>query len=161
MSIEQQKRLISIFEAISNNFYESLGSVELLENDDINIIHLKVIPYEGFHSNKPYFLKLNFQQQSENCSKFSEYPLIYIDSELFDKIKTNQYLKNQGDRGSIHKGICVKHLSYAYGFKNNFKNYCDNRWEVYVACLISVFNRMEDFEKGSGFKSNYREILGL
>lgn len=155
---EQHQKILTIQKLISNGFYSSLGEIDLLmDEENFNILYLKVIPHEGFHSKIPYYLKLTYNWNPES---FEGFPLIHINSELFDKIKTNQYLKNLGKAG-IHKGICVKNLSYSYNFKTNFKKYCDNKWENYIYYLITIFNNMEDFEKGNGFKSNYREILKI
>ena len=145
----------SISDAITLDYYKDIGIVEFIENDKLDTIQIKVIPHEGFHINEPYFLKLYFSNLEQEI-----YPYIYIDSIHFDKIKTNQYLKNQGVDG-IHKGICIKYLCYGYGFKQNFKKYCNDKWENYLYNLIVVFNNLEDFDKGLGFKSNFREILKI
>ena len=79
---------------------------------------------------------------------------------MYDKIKTNQYLQNKGCVGA-HKGICIKNLAYGYNFSKNFKNICDNKWENYIFYVITLFNNLQDFEKGSGIKSSYKRILSI
>lgn len=77
---------------------------------------------------------------------------------IFDKIKTAQYLQNKGKVGT-HKGVCIKNLGYGYNFKKKFRELCDNKWENYIYYLITTFNNIQDFERGNGFKSNYKKIL--
>ena len=92
--------------------------------------------------------------------KESGWPLVFIDSEIFDRIKTVQYVYNVGKTGA-HKGICIKNMSYGYNFNRNFIKLCDNKWENYIYYLITVFNNLQTFEKGSGIRSNYKKILGI
>jgi hypothetical protein len=146
------KRFYNIAKAIENGFYNDLGNVELTENSTLDKIKIKVIPHEGFHLEKEYFITLKFIDDM--------WPLVFIDSTIYDKIKTNQYLKNKGKVG-IHKGICIKNLSYGYAFNKHFKNYCNNKWENYIYYIITVFNNLKDFENGNGIKSNYTKILNM
>ena len=118
----------------------------------MDVLKIKVIPHEGVHKNKEYFLTLQFQDDG--------WPLIFVDSELFDKIKTPQYVQKKGKVGT-HKGICIKRFSHGYAFHKNFKELCNNQWENYIYYMITLFNNVQDFEKGIGFKSNYKEILGI
>ncbi len=153
----EQRRYINIIKAIKNNIYKDLGTVYLDEEiayDDIRTIQFIVIPHEGIHSGKPYTILLKFQENEG-------WPFIYIDSEIYDKIKTKQYLSNTGRSGKPHKGICIRKLSYAYAFSTNFKIYCGEKWENYIYNIIVVFNNLQDFEKGSGFQSSYKEILNI
>ena len=144
------KRFANIVKIVNSEYFNDLGKIELIINDDINIIKLKIIPHEGIHKNIEYILTIKFQEQN--------WPLIYIDSEIYDKIKTIQYKENRGFNG-IHRGICIKNISYGYPFIKNFKNLCNNKWENYIYYLITVFNNIQDFEKGTGIKSNYKELL--
>ena len=100
-----------------------------------------------------YTITIKFQEDRN-------WPLVYIDSEIYDKIKTNQYLQGKGKAGQ-HKGICIKNLGYGYNFNINFKNLCDNKWENYIYHLICMFNNLQDFEKGNGIKSSYKNILSI
>jgi hypothetical protein len=129
--------------------YKDLGETEILEDITLEEMKIKVTPHEGIHQEKTYTITLKFQE---------EWPLVFIDSELFDKIKTPQYKKNKGKVGH-HKGICIKRIGHGYPFAKNFKELCGNKWENYVYYLITMFNNIQDFEKGTGFKSNYKEIL--
>ncbi len=143
----------SICKAVYSNYYQDLGQVEIKNDSSINILNILVKPNYGLHVKIPYTLTLKFQEPGS-------WPLVFIDSIIFDKIKTLQYKQNRGASGS-HKGICIKNLGYGYSFNKNFKNICDNKWENYLYYLITVFNSIEDFQKGIGFKSNYKEILEI
>ena len=137
--------------AVESNHYVELGSVEIIEQDTMESLKIKVIPQYGFHKNQEYFITLQLRT--------NDWPFVFIDSVLFDTIKTNQYLKNRGKVGS-HKGICIKNLCYAYNFTKNFKEICNNQWENYVFQIITLFNNFQnDFEKGNGIKSNFKELL--
>jgi hypothetical protein len=147
------KRYFSIISAFYNNHFRDLGKVKLIEeSNNINDIKFTVIPYEGIHKDKQYIVTLNFYND--------KWPFVFIDSEIYDKIKTNQYIQNKGKVGN-HKGICIKNLSYCYAFKKNFKKYCGDKWESYIYNLIVNFNNLQDFEKGIGIKSNYKDVLNL
>jgi hypothetical protein len=65
------------------------------------------------------------------------WPYIFIDSNIYDQIKTKKYIN--GYQGNEHKGICIKNLSYGYSF-NYFYKYCDGKWQNYIYYLITVFN---------------------
>lgn len=146
-------RFRNITKAIDQDFYKELALVELMEDSDLENMKIKVIPNEGIHKAKEYIITIKF-------NGVAEWPYIFIDSEIYDKIKTSQYLENRGKAGE-HKGICIKHLGYAYAFTKHFKQLCDNKWEVYVYYLITVFNNLQDFERGNGLKSNYKKILKI
>jgi len=148
---KQIKRFHNISKAVYSNFFSDLGITEITDNTTLEDIKIKVIPNEGIHANLEYTITIKFQEEGN-------WPYVYIDSEIFDKLKTNQYLKNKGKVG-IHKGICIKNLGYGYNFNNNFKELCDNKWENYIYYLIITFNNIQDFEKGNGFKSNFKQIL--
>lgn len=140
-----------IQDAIESNHYVDLGSVEYIDLENTTMMKIKVIPSYGFHKGQEYFITLQLRT--------NEWPLVFIDSVLFDTIKTIQYLKNKG-RSGPHKGICIKLFSYAYKFPKYFKNICNSQWENYVFQLISFFNSFDhDFEKGNGIKSNFKELL--
>ena len=149
--MENKKRFLDISKAIYKNYYADLGEIDIDDDFTIECIKINVIPHEGIHSNKSYKITLNFTEG---------WPLIYIDSEIFDKIKTPNYLKNKGRNGS-HKGICIQNFSYGYSFNKNFKELCDNKWENYIYYLITVFNNIQEFDKGNGIRSDYKEILSL
>jgi len=149
----QLKKFRDITKAVYTGYYTDLGQTDLMEESTLENIKINVLPHEGVHENVNYIITIKFQEE-EN------WPLIYIDSEIFDKIKTNQYLQGKGRIGQ-HKGICIKNLGYGYGFNKNFKELCDNKWENYIYYLISVFNNLQDFEKGNGIKSNYKKILSI
>ena len=117
------------------------------------MVKIQVIPNEGIHAKVYYTITLKFQEQGS-------WPVVNIDSEIFDKIKTSQYLQNKGKVGT-HKGICIKNLGYGYNFDKNYTQLCDNKWENYIYYLIITFNNIQDFEKGNGFKSNYKKILSI
>jgi len=148
------RRFAHLVKVINSTYFNDLGKIELIINDDIqiDIIKIKVIPYQGIHKDIEYIITIKFQE--------SNWPFVYIDSEIYDKIKTLQYIENKGANGD-HKGICIKNLCYGYPFQKNFKELCDNKWENYIYYLITLFNNIEDFEKGNGIKSNYKEILNL
>lgn len=148
----QLKICMEIYKAIASEKYKDLGLVKLQENDNTSIIIIKVIPYEGFHKNKEYVITLNLKESNN-------WPIVHIDSEIFDKIKTRQYLQNKGRNGE-HKGICIKDLSWCYDFNKNFKDKCGNKWENYLYNLIIVFNNFkEDFVGGNGIVSGFNELL--
>jgi len=153
------KRFEHIVKVINNNFFDDLGKIELIINENdiqINNLKIKVTPHEGVHKNIEYQLTIKFQESKT-------WPLVYIDSEIYDRIKTTQYIENRGHQahGGYHKGICIKNLSYGYAFIKNFKELCDNKWENYIFYLITLFNNLQDFEKGNGLRSNYKEILKI
>lgn len=147
------KRFYNISKAVEGKHYSDLGEIEIMEDSTLEELKIKVVPNEGIHAEIEYTITIKFQEEGN-------WPLVYIDSEIFDKIKTSQYLQNKGKSGA-HKGICIKNLGYAYNFKKNFKELCDNKWENYIYYLITLFNYLEDFEKGNGFKSNYKKILSI
>jgi len=138
--------------AVNNNAIP-FGETELLEESTTETIVINHTPSDGIHADIPY--KLTLKLQADGSA-----PRIFIDSVIFDKIKTNQYNKNRGTNGD-HKGICIKKFGYAYGFKKNFKLHCDNKWENYLITILMVFKNIQDFEGGNGFKSNYKEILSI
>ncbi len=76
----QPKIYSEIISNLFNDYYKDLGSVSLSNDsgDNINIIKIKVIPFEGFHKEKPYVITLKFIDD--------KWPLVYIDSEIYDKI---------------------------------------------------------------------------
>ncbi len=150
--MSEQKRYYDIQKALENNYYCDLGYLKFWEEEsNIETMKFKVTPYEGFHKDTEYILTLKFQTDT--------WPLVFIDSLIYDRVKTNQYLQNRGKSGD-HKGICIKNLSYAYAFTKNFNDYCGNKWENYLYQVITLFNNFDDdFEKGNGIKSNYKEIL--
>jgi hypothetical protein len=148
------KRFQNISKSIYTGYYADLGETELMDEDTtLENIKICIVPREGVHKHVKYTITIKFQEEGN-------WPLIYIDSELYDKIKTNQYLQEKGRVGQ-HKGICIKNLSYGYNFNKNFKNLCGNKWENYIYNLICVFNNLQDFEKGNGIKSNYKNILSI
>lgn len=149
------KRFAHIVKVINTGYFNDLGKIELVIDNDmqIDIIKIKIIPYEGIHKDIEYIITIKFQEQNN-------WPLVYIDSEIYDKIKTKQYINNKGLYGE-HKGICIKKISHGYPFNKNFKDLCDNKWENYIYYLITLFNNIQDFEKGNGLKSNYKELLNI
>ena len=106
------QRFRDITRAVCMGHYTNLGETELMNEDNIENIKIRVVPHEGFHENINYIITIKFQEDGK-------WPLIYIDSEIYDKIKTNQYIQDKGNVGQ-HKGICIKKISYVY----NFNNYC-------------------------------------
>jgi|TARA_Y100000389_G_scaffold9287_1_gene8661 hypothetical protein len=149
----QVKRFRDITKVVYGGYYTDLGNTEIMDDSTLENIKLCVVPHEGIHQYVKYIITIKFQEEGS-------WPLIYIDSELYDKIKTNQYLQEKGRIGQ-HKGICIKNLGYGYNFNKNFKDICGNMWENYIYYLICVFNNLQDFEKGNGIKSNYKTILSL
>ena len=147
------QRFCKILKAVYGNYFADLGTTDLSEDSTLTIIKLNVFPHEGIHTGLEYTITIKFQDEGQ-------WPLVYIDSKIFDKIKTNQYLKNKGKNGN-HKGICIQKLCYGYNFENNFKTLCDDKWENYIYYLITLFNNIEDFEKGNGIKSSYKKIIQI
>jgi hypothetical protein len=148
------KRFQDITKAIYKDYYTDLGEIDFIDEDiTLENIKISVVPYEGIHKDVKYIITIKFQEEGL-------WPCIYIDSEIYDKIKTNQYLKEKGRTGQ-HKGICIKNISYGYKFNENFEKLCGNKWENYIYNLICVFNNLQDFEKGNGIKSNYKNILSI
>ena len=148
------KRFRNISKAVYGKYYADLGEIEITEDSTLEDVKIKVLPHEGIHANVEYTITIKFQEEGN-------WPCVYVDSEKFDKIKTNQYLQNKGKVGQQHKGICIKNLGYAYNFHKNFRDLCDNKWENYIYYLICVFNNLQDFEKGNGIKSSYKKILSI
>lgn len=146
-----EKRIWVIYKAVSDNYYSDLGETIIMDDTTIEVVKIQVIPNEGIHKNVPYIITIKFQEEGT-------WPLIYIDSEIFDRIKTRQYLQNRGKTGD-HKGICIENLSYNYTFNTKFREICDNKWENYLYYLIITFNNIQDFEKGNGIRSDYKQIL--
>ena len=150
----QLKRFRDISKSIYTGYYTDLGQTGIIEESTLENIKISCIPHEGIHEKIKYTITIKFQEEGN-------WPLIYIDSDIYDKIKTSRYLQNSGFRGGIHKGICIQNLTYGYNFNKNFKKLCDNKWENYIYNLICVFNNLQDFEKGNGIKSNYKNILSI
>ena len=148
------KWYVNIMKSLCNDEYKDLGKISFLDNDVDNISNIKIniIPYEGVHKDIEYTLTLKYRTD--------DWPGIYVDSPLFDKIKTSRYLSNKGRAGE-HKGICIEKLSYGYAFKKNFKLYCNDNWKSYVYYVISILNNIHEFEKGNGFRHDYKEILNI
>jgi len=115
MNVNKKLRRISnIIRSFNNGYYNDLGKVEIIiDNNELSLDSIKfmVIPFEGIHKNVKYIVTLKYQ-------KDNNWPLVFIESDIFNKIKTKQYLKNKGKVGD-HKGICIK-------------NYCNNKWENYI-----------------------------
>lgn len=149
----QLKRFRDITKAVYRGYYTDLGNTDILDESTLENIKLRVVPHEGVHHDVNYIITIKFQEEGN-------WPLIYIDSEIFDKIKSVRYLSNKGKVGS-HKGICIKNMGHGYNFNKNFKDKCGNMWENYIYNLICVFNNLQDFEKGNGIHSNYKKILSL
>jgi hypothetical protein len=147
------KKYRTITKAIFTGYYADLGNVDIMEDSTLEIIKIKVTPFEGVHKNIEYIITIKFQEEGN-------WPLVYIDSKIYDKIKTVQYLQGKGRVGE-HKGICIKNLGYSYNFNKNFKDLCGNKWENYIYYLITVFNNLQDFEKGNGIRSSYKNILSI
>ena len=147
------KRFHDISKAIYSKYYSNLGLTEIIDDSTLEVVKIKVIPSEGIHAKVDYIITLKFQENGN-------WPIVNIDSKIFDKIKTNQYLQNKG-KVANHKGICIKNLGYSYSFSKNFRELCNNKWENYIYYLIITFNNIQDFEKGNGFKSNYKKILSI
>ena len=150
-NINAMRRNTNIYNAIVEEYYNNLGRVNYIDCD-INKFEISVIPNEGIHRNTSYNLIFKFID--------NEFPKLFVNSPIFDRIKTNQYINNRGRNGE-HNGICIKPLSYSYGFTKNFQKYCGNKWKNYIYNIISTFNNIQDFEKGNGFKSNYKTILNI
>ena len=149
----QLKRIRDISRAVDSGYYSDLGVTEITDESTLEDVKIRVIPIEGVHAGVEYTITVKFQEEGS-------WPLVYIDSVLFDQIKTGQYLKNKGKVGD-HKGICIKNLGYGYNFDKNFRELCDNKWVNYIYYLIVTFNNIQDFQRGNGFKSTYKEILGI
>ena len=149
----QLKRFRDITKAVYGGYYTDLGNTEIMDESTLENIKLRVVSHEGVHKDIQYIITIKFQEEGN-------WPLVYIDSDIYDKIKTKNYLQERGRVGQ-HKGICIKNIGYGYQFNNNFKNLCGNKWENYIYNLICVFNNLQDFEKGNGIKSNYKTILSL
>jgi hypothetical protein len=149
----QLKRIRDISRAVDEGYYSDLGVTEITDDSTLEDLKIRVLPSEGVHAGLPYTITVKFQEEGS-------WPLVYIDSVMFDQIKTGQYVKNKGKVGD-HKGICIKHLGYGYNFHKNFRELCGNMWVNYIYNLIVFFNNIQDFEKGNGFKSKYKEILAI
>lgn len=146
-------RFRNISKSIYTGYYADLGQIDIMEESTLENMKLTCIPHEGIHAKLKYIITIKFQEDGN-------WPLVYIDSEIYDKIKTSQYLQNKGKVGQ-HKGICIKKLGYGYTFTTNFKKLCGNKWENYIYHLICVFNNLQDFESGNGIKSSYKQILSV
>ena len=127
-----------------SNSYKDIALVEDIECENVNIIKLKVIPHENFHRDVPYYITLKFNDDNS-------WPLLYVDSIFFDKLKTKQYLLNKGKHGD-HKGICIEHFSYHYsGYKKYFQLYCNSKWENYIYNVIHFLNNIDEQTYVGGF----------
>ena len=149
----QLKRFRDISKSIYTGYYTDLGQTDIIEESTLENIKISCIPHEGIHEKIKYTITIKFQEDRN-------WPHVYIDSEIYDKVKTGQYLKGKGKAGE-HKGICIKNLCYGYAFPKHFKELCDNKWENYIYHLICMFNNLQDFEKGNGIKSSYKNILSI
>ena len=136
------------------NMYSELGRVEILDtNENMYEIRFRVVPYDGIHADEEYTVTLKFEDAEV-------WPRVYVDSEIYRRIQTNQYIKNQG-LVNEHKGICFKYIYTNYSFKRTFKEKFDSEWRNYIYQLINEFNNPQNFGSGNGIKSNYKEILGI
>ena len=147
------KRIKNIWTSIDTGYYADLGQTAFLEESTLENIKISCIPHEGIHAKLTYTITIKFQGDGE-------WPLVYIDSEIYDKIKSTRYLTGKGKSGE-HKGVCSKYLGQRYTFTTNFEKRCGNIWENYIYNLIVMFNNLQDFEKGNGIRTNYKEILGI
>ena len=113
-----------ISKAVYTNRYETLGLVTIDDISTMKTIILNVIPHDGFHKDIQYNITLKYHDDNS-------WPYLYIDSDIFNQIKTLRYINNKGKNGD-HKGICIKNLSNGYSFHKYFNQYCDNKWEIYI-----------------------------
>ena len=141
----QLKRFRDISKSIYTGYYTDLGQTDIIEESTLENIKISCIPHEGIHEKIPYKLTIKFQTNNS-------WPLLYIDSEKYNPMKTNQYNKNLGKSGP-HKGICIRNIGYAYAFTKNFKNLCNNNWTNYLYYVIVFFNNPQDIIHANGFKS--------
>tara|TARA_Y100000593_G_C4288668_1_gene327032 strand:- start:631 stop:1059 length:429 start_codon:yes stop_codon:yes gene_type:complete len=136
--------IVQRFKEIITKDYTPLGSVEInLKDENLNFYIISVKTNFGWHKDKEFILNLKFNDTES-------WPRITLDSELFRPYFTKNYLENKGFRGTEHKGICVKHISYGYSYNHNFKKYCVRNWGNYVFLIISSLSDKEYFEKGNG-----------
>ena len=73
---QQLKRFANIVKIVNSEYFNDLGKVELIINDNIDmtlwvnsllrndIIKFKIIPHEGIHKNIEYILTIKFQEQN-------------------------------------------------------------------------------------------------
>ena len=66
-----------------------------MDESTIENIKIRVVPHEGVHKDVNYIITIKFQEEGN-------WPLIYIDSDIYDKIKTNRYLQEKG-RSNVGK----------------------------------------------------------
>ena len=104
----QLKRFRDISKSMYTGYYADLGQTDIIEESTLENIKISCIPYEGIHEKIKYIITIKFQEDGN-------WPLVYIDSVIYDKIKTSQYLQEKGKAGQ-HKGICIKNLGYGYNF---------------------------------------------
>jgi hypothetical protein len=115
--MEQQpiRRYRAISKAVFSGYYVDLGETDIIEESTLEEIKLKVVPHEGVHAGIEYIITLKFREEGQ-------WPLIFVDSAIFDRIKTAQYLQNKGRVGE-HKGICINGWSYLAFDTSNVKSH--------------------------------------
>jgi hypothetical protein len=52
---QQLKRFANIVKIVNSEYFNDLGKVELIINDNIDIIKFKIIPHEGIHKDIEYY----------------------------------------------------------------------------------------------------------
>lgn len=152
LRIKKTQILKDILSTIKKYDYKNYfdGNIEIDESTNMSEIVLNIIPNNGFHANLTIILTLKI---SDQC-----FPLIYVDSPIYDKLKTKNYINNQGSLGE-HKGICIHKLYRNEGFYKNFKILCNNEWKNYVIYIINMFvYNIDDLYGAIGFsKRNWNK----
>lgn len=153
--LRRYRKIVKSLVLLSIQSVYPLGKISFDEDedsDDVNNIACTVKPHEGFHKNEIYKLNLIFRDNNQ-------WPDVFVESDIFDKITTNQYKKNKGRSGN-HHGICIKDLGYGYSFNKYFKQNCKNEWCNYLILLISTLNDYDNIaEKGNGIRHDFKSIL--
>jgi hypothetical protein len=91
-------------EIYKNEMYNELGEIEMnFIDDNFRNFEIRVTPNDGFHKDKKFIIKLNFLEENN-------WPKVFVESEYYNKILTNQIKKNIGYGGKEHNGICIKNL---------------------------------------------------
>jgi hypothetical protein len=57
------RRFYDITMAVSKGYYTDLGETELIDEDNIENIKIRVVPHEGVHKHVNYIITIKFQEE--------------------------------------------------------------------------------------------------
>lgn len=76
------KRFAHLVKIINSKYFSDLGNIEFIMDEKNQIEIIKIIPHKGIHKDIQFILTIKFQEHDK-------WPFVYIDYEIYDKIKTS------------------------------------------------------------------------